>query len=114
MLGNFFKKKHIPCKDELVIRALQQNGSNVTKLHYIDFWFDFNNNQSAQNIAEELSKKGYSCEVIISKDNGLFTCKANRGYIPELGLMRSLTHDFYLLAQTHNGVYDGWGTEIVK
>ena len=106
----FLKKKD---RDALVIKALKDNGSNLTKLHDIDFNFDFSNFDQASLVAQAIDNDSFEVKVF-ENDDGSFTIEAKKSLIPTFETMRSLTKKFDALTEKHGGVYDGWGTEIVE
>lgn len=110
-MWNLFKKELD--KDEKVIEALKEHGSNIDNPHSIDFWLDFDNEASARKAAEILLEKGFGSKILKSQDHMVYTCQANKELIPSLDTMRSITSEFDEIAKSLGGNYDGWGAEIV-
>jgi regulator of RNase E activity RraB len=106
----FLKKKD---RDALVIKALKENGSNLSKLHNIDFNFDFSNFEQASAVAQAIDKDGFEVKMF-ENDDGTFTIEAKKILVPTLDVMQSITKQFDVLTEKHGGVYDGWGTEVVE
>lgn len=104
-----FKKKD---KDLLVIEALIKNGSDVTKEHQIDFFFDFAKFEQAAPVAQALDAEGYEVKMYENGDKS-FSIEAKSNMVPSITTMRNLTAKFESLAVKHGGVYDGWGAEVV-
>ncbi len=101
--------------DYKIIKALKENGSDLSKPHLIDFFFDFNANEQeqAKTIVNIVKKEGFSCNLH-KNDDGTYTIQANKSLIPTLESMQAITQQFKQLTKKNGGKYDGWGTEIVK
>ena len=99
-------------KDELVLKALKKNGSDLSKPHEIDFWFDFPSEESARTVAQKVSERGFEVEVYRNKGGDEYSCKAVKRMVPHLSAMQGLTRQFESIAEQHGGVYDGWGAEV--
>ena len=112
MAWNPFKQE--PDKDEKVILALKEQGSDIKKPHEIDFWLDFDNEGSARRAAEYLQVKQYGVQILRSEDQTLYTCQAKKTLVPAIETMRSITVEFEELAHNLGGKYDGWGAEVVS
>lgn len=106
----FLKKKD---KDELVIRALTNNGSDITKPHDIDFNFDFSSLEQAASIARAIDAEGYIVKMY-ENDDGTLTIEAKKSVVPSVENMQAITRRFEELTEKYGGHYDGWGTEIVE
>ena len=106
----FLKKKD---KDALVIKALKDNGSNLTKVHDIDFNFDFSAFDQASLVAQAIDNDSFEVKMF-ENDDGSFTIEAKKSLVPTLDTMRTITKKFEALTEKHGGVYDGWGTEVVE
>ena len=98
--------------DRLVIKALKENGSDLSKPHAIDFFFDFPVAKSAQQVCAKLEGEGYAPHVTASDDGDNHTCRAVKKMVPDLEVMQKLTLRFNELAAKHGGVYDGWGCPV--
>ena len=99
-------------KDELVLKALNKNGSDLSKPHKIDFWFDFPTEEAARAVAQEVSERGFEVEVHRNNGGEDYSCKAVKNMVPHLSAMQGLTRQFESIAEKHGGVYDGWGAEV--
>jgi regulator of RNase E activity RraB len=99
--------------DQKVIEALKSNGSDLTKVHEIDFFFDFTEFDHAASIANLISEEGFEVRMFENND-GTFTIEAKKSMAPDLQNMQELTMHFTDLTRDYGGKYDGWGTEIVE
>ena len=100
-------------RDFKVIQALKENGSDVTKPHEIDFFFDFSTFDEAAPVAQAIDKDGFVVKVF-ENDDGSYTIEAKKTLIPDVSVMQELTRKFDSLTEKHGGNYDGWGTEVVE
>lgn len=100
-------------EDQKVIEALKNNGTDLTKIHEIDFFFDFTEFDHAASIANLISEDGFNVRMFENND-GTFTIEAKKSMVPSLETMQELTARFIELTRDYGGKYDGWGTEIVK
>ena len=107
---NPFKKKD---RDELVIKALKDNGSDITKPHEIDFNFDFATFEEAAPVAQAIDKEGFAVRMFENND-GTYTIEAKKTLVPTVKAMQDITKNFNELTNKCGGIYDGWGAEIVE
>ena len=98
--------------DRLVIEALKEHGSDLSKPHTIDFFFDFPAKEPAEQLCAELATEGYAPHLEAVDEGDRYTCRAVKKMVPELEAMQSLTRRFNALARKYGGTYDGWGCPI--
>ncbi|MBO6658958.1 MAG: ribonuclease E inhibitor RraB [Pseudomonadales bacterium] len=99
-------------RDEQVINALLENGSDLSKTHSIDFFFDFTSMEQAAPVAQHLEKQSFTVRMFENEDSTL-TIEANRLMVPSLTNMQKVTDWATKLTEKYGGKYDGWGTEVV-
>ena len=99
--------------DFKVIEALKENGSNLSKPHEIDFFFDFEKFEQAAPVAQVIEKDGFKVKML-ENDDGTYTIEAKKTLIPSFNVMSEITKNFTSLTNVHGGNYDGWGTEVVE
>ena len=100
--------------DGEAIQKLIDNGSDVTKPHQINFYFDFNESKGAKKTCARLKTEGFVPLVTTIEGQELHTCRAAKSMVPELRTMRDLTTRFTILAKKLGGKYDGWDAETVE
>jgi len=98
--------------DQKVIKALIENGSDITKVHDIDFFFDFKEFEHAASIANLITEDGFEVKMFENND-GTFTIEAKKNLVPSVDNMQNITKQFTELTLDYGGNYDGWGTTSV-
>lgn len=102
-------------QDASVVASLKQHGSDLSKLHNVDFFLILPNRSAADAVASELKVQGYSIrEMNRVPESESWEVHAQRKVAPQLETMQGLTIELTQLAAKYGGSYDGWGTEIVK
>lgn len=100
--------------DAKVIEALRREGSDLTKPHYVDFFFLVPGESEAHALAAALQQLGMKVEVAPPCDAGAgWSCTGWQWHLLEVARMEALTSRLQVLARGFRGEYDGWGTEIV-
>ncbi len=100
-------------RDSKVVKALIENGSDITKDHLIDFLFYFDTLESAGIVANTLKANEFEVKVFENED-GSFSVEAKKSMVPSVETMQDLTQRLEGLASKYNGEFDGWGTEVVE
>ncbi len=100
--------------DQQVLDQLKKAGSDLAKLHNIEFFLYFPTEDSANRAAEDIRKVGCNVKVELGADKTSWLCFAKKEMIPKHSELVKLRKRYNEIAQKLNGEYDGWGTEIVK
>jgi hypothetical protein len=100
--------------DAEVIEQLRLAGSDLSKPHDVEFFLYFATEKDAQDIAAQLVQAGY--ETIVRKGDGesQYLLKATRAMVPSESELVRIRYQFGSLAAASGGVYDGWGTPVVR
>jgi regulator of RNase E activity RraB len=102
-------------QDANVVALLKQNGSDLSKLHNVDFFLILPNKSAADSVASELKVQGYSIRRSSRvPESESWEVHAQRKVAPQLETMQGLTVALTKLAEKYGGLYDGWGAETVK
>ncbi len=99
--------------DGQVIEQLRKAGSDLRKPHSIEFFLYFPTDQAARAAEKELGSS-FSARVERAAKGPewlLFLTRAMKPTEPELVKLRSTLNE---VAARHGGVYDGWGSQVVK
>jgi regulator of RNase E activity RraB len=101
-------------RDAVTIEELARSGSDLSRPHRIDFFLYVPSRPAAEELATELRAQGLQVGVERETDGHDWLCLASVEMLPELGLLRSWRARLTALAEARNGVYDGWGTEVLE
>ena len=111
----FYKKgTQRPDPDEQVLNQLRQAGSNLVKIHKLDFFLYFQTQEIAEMVKVELMKLGFVAEVSHSAKGSDWLCQATKEMLPIHSQVTFIRNQLSEIAKRHNGIYDGWGTGIIK
>lgn len=104
-------------KDEQVLAALENAGSDLSKPHRLEHHFECANRAQADRIVEWARNAGYQVSVV---KEGMFEGKTHvyfdvaKSTVPTLANVSVQTTAMLRIAAQHGAEYDGWGCEIVR
>lgn len=94
-----------------VLRDLQRHGVDFSRLHDIEFFLAFTNEEDAKRCAAAVDRlKQYKTRVLSNNDTGTIDVLATRTMRLRHGDITAAEEQLAALAEAHNGVSDGWGT----
>lgn len=102
----------IPDEDGSTLDQLARAGSDLSRSHQIEFFLYFPERSAAEAVARELAAEGYGTALSQEEAAADWLCLATRAMIPDLAGLRACRTRLTALAESHQGVYDGWGTEV--
>jgi regulator of RNase E activity RraB len=111
---DIFRSTKKPDVDESVLSRLRKAGSNLSKLHNIEFFLYFPYRDTAEKAAIVLRNAGFEVSVERAAQGDAWLCLATKTMIPEPAELQRIRFEFVALAASMNGEYDGWGTGVVK
>ena len=98
--------------DKKVVDSITKFGGNVEKARHVDFFLYFNNEYDATCVEIELKNLGFETEVNKNSYNDTWGCYAHKKMKVATGRIIDIGNWLEVLAKKHNGIYDGWGSEI--
>lgn len=98
--------------DASTLDQLARAGSDLTRPHRIEFFLYLPDRTGAEAVARALSAEGYATELSQEEQAADWRCLATRVMVPDMAALRSCRARLTELAESHQGVYDGWGTEV--
>jgi hypothetical protein len=101
-----------PDADAATIEQLARAGSDLTRPHTIEFFLYLPDRAAAEAVATALEPEGYRTELSQEEQATDWLCLATRVMIPDMATLRACRERLTPLAESHQGVYDGWGTEV--
>jgi hypothetical protein len=101
--------------DAQVVARLVQAGSDLRKPHSVDFFLYVPSEAGAKRLAQKLARLGFEVRVEPVKTTSLrWMTFANRTMLVEVVELENLRRQFEEMSREEGGVYDGWGSEVVK
>lgn len=104
-------------KDEQVLRALADAGSDLSKPHSLEHHFVCPNRAAAQPVVAWGIAAGYqTSEVVDGEFEGRkYSCfDLIKSTVPTISIITAETSAMLAAAARHGVEYDGWGCEVVK
>ena len=101
-------------RDAVTIEELARSGSDLSRPHRIEFFLYVPSRTAADELAGELRAQGLAVEVQRETDGQDWLCLASLDMLPELGLLHNWRARLTAMAEARDGVYDGWGTEVLE
>jgi hypothetical protein len=109
-----WQKKEEPDLDQQVLDQLKKAGSDLSKPHDIDFFLYFPKEAAAKEAAKDIETNVDTVKVELGADKQNWLCFGNKRMVPDHDKLVALRKRFNEVARKGNGLYDGWGTEVVK
>jgi len=111
---DMFRSKQKADLDQLVLVQLRKSGSNLSKPHSLEFFLYFPTQSIAESASLKIRQDGFEVEVKKAAQGDSWLCFATKTMIPVLTDLQRIRQNFVELADSVDGEYDGWGTQIVK
>jgi hypothetical protein len=96
------------------IDRLAKAGSDLARVHAIEFLFYFPSRASTEKVSAQLSADGYKVSLEGSAGGTRCILRATRSMVPLLSELQGLRSTLDQLAAREGGLYDGWRAETVK
>ena len=109
-----WQKKEEPNLDQQVLDQLKKAGSDLSKPHSIEFFLYFPTEFSANEAAKDVKVEVDDVNVRLGADKENWLCFAAKRMVPDHDKLVGLRRRFNEIAIKGDGVYDGWGTEVVS
>jgi hypothetical protein len=96
------------------IDRLAKSGSDLTRVHAIEFLFYFPSRASADKVCAQLNADGYKVSIEGGAAGTRCVLRATRSMVPLLTELQLLRPTLNELAAREGGLYDSWRAETVK
>jgi hypothetical protein len=96
------------------IERLAKAGSDLTRVHAIEFLFYFPSRASADEASARLQAAGYTVSIEGGATGTRCVLRATRSMVPLLSELQALRSRLDELAAREGGLYDDWRAEAVK
>lgn len=100
--------------DGVSLDQLAKAGSDLSKLHHVDFFLHFPTQQAADNAASRLDALAFVTEIGRGKTEGEWVLQASKMMFPVESDLMGLRDKLNAIAANEHGVYDGWQARAVK
>ena len=110
-------RKRGPAKsgaDAQGIDRLKNAGSDLTRVHAIEFLFYFHSRASADEASRRLHADGYKVSIEGGAGGTRCILRATRSMVPHLSELQVLRSKLDELAEREGGLYDSWKAEAVR
>ncbi len=97
-----------------IIEELRRLESDLSKAHSMDFYLYFSSEPIAFEVARQLSAEGFDAKVDLEADEKNCLCLATKRMIPDESALNSLGISLQNLAESYQGEFDGWESEVIK
>lgn len=105
------RPKKVASPDAQVIEQLRKAGSNLSKVHTLDFNLDFPSESAARSALAQLELLHYSSEVHPLRD-GMWTVTVHKPMRLDESAIGKVGSQLAQVAARFGGKYDGWGTSV--
>ncbi len=100
--------------DDQAIDRLIQAGTDMTRVHEVEFRFYFPSRASAEEAAGRLRADGYKVSIAGTAPDAPYAVTALCSMVPLLSEMQALRVKFDELATRAGGLYETWTAEVVR
>lgn len=99
--------------DEIVLAQLRAAGSDLSRAHNPEFFLYFASEEKARAACRRLEGQGFKVRVEPTADDR-WLCLATKTLVLQSEVLAGLRLELSDLAQQLDGVYDGWGSPVVR
>jgi hypothetical protein len=99
--------------DQATLDALQEAGSDLSKVHPFDFYFYHDEQLGAQQLCAALRDQGFQVTVRSGAIEGEWLCLATLNIVPSMDKLSELNTVFSEIIELYGGEYDGWETIVL-
>ncbi|MCI0337592.1 MAG: ribonuclease E inhibitor RraB [Acidobacteria bacterium] len=104
----------VPEADQKVLDQLRAAGSDMSKLHEMEFYLYFPDPELANLVANRIKAEGFAVEVKKAPHRPAWMCYVTRRMVPDGVRIAIIGKRFTELAEEFDGEYDGWETSLVR
>jgi hypothetical protein len=100
--------------DQQTLDQLKKAGSNLKKVHPVDFYLYFPTEAKARAAAPSIRKEGCTLVIRLGADDKNWLCLATKKMLPTHSELARLRKRFETICAKYGGEYDGWEAPIIK
>jgi hypothetical protein len=99
--------------DEIVLAQLRAAGSDLSRAHDPEFFLYFAAEENARTACGRLEGRGFKVRLEPTPDDR-WLCLATKTLVLQIDALTGLRLELSDLARQLDGVYDGWGSPVVR
>lgn len=97
-----------------VIDFLRRAGTNVLKVHEVEFVLYFSTQQMAEAARTDIDAMGLTSKISKSAEGNQWLCLAMKEMLPIQSQIIDVSERLTAIALKYDGKFDGWGTAVVE
>jgi hypothetical protein len=103
-----------PSPDAVLLERLAKSGSDLSKVHQIDFFLRFPSRKAAEHADSQLQDFAFATKTEPGKTGDEWTIQATKRMYPVESDLQGLRDKLELIATEGHGTYDGWQAKAVR
>lgn len=103
-----------PGPDGVALAQMAKQGSDLSKLHNIDFELRFPSQKAAQRADLQLLELAFTAEITRGKDDTDWVVKASKHMYPIESDLMGLRDKLNVIAAGGHGTYVGWKAKVLQ
>lgn len=103
-----------PSQDAIALDQLAKSGSDLSKLHRVDFFLRFPTQEAAEVAESQLVELAFVTEAGPAKTGDEWVVQASKRMFPVESDLMGLRDKLNAIAAAGHGVYEGWRAAVVR
>lgn len=100
--------------DGVLLDKLAKSGSDLSKLHRVDFHLHFPTQEAAESAASQLTELAFTTEIEGSDSGEEWKVLASKRMFPVERDLMGLRDKLNAIAEAEHGKYDGWQARVAE
>jgi hypothetical protein len=101
-----------PLTDAQALDQLARSGSDLSKVHHIDFFLHFPTQKAAERAELQLIALAFQTSIEPAKTGGVWAIQASKRMYPVESDLAGLRDKLEVIATAGHGGYDGWKARV--
>jgi hypothetical protein len=98
--------------DKQALDQLAKSGSDLTKVHRVDFFMHFPTQKAAEKAQMQLIALAFETNIEPGKTDGVWAIQASKSMYPVESDLAGLRDKLDVIATAGRGSYDGWKAKV--
>jgi regulator of RNase E activity RraB len=112
--GSFTVAAQALSTDGVLLVKLAKSGSDLSKLHKVDFHLHFPTQEAAESAASQLAELAFATEIEGSDSGDEWKVLASKRMFPVERDLMGLRDKLNAIAEAEHGKYDGWQARVAE